>query len=119
MLKQYNVKWKKTGNKEGVKPIFKVICPICGNKMIKRNSTLEHETKGGSNFDTTIPYDHIKYKCIRCAFIAPFDIPYENEYWAKTLVRRNDQRLYCPPLKEWAEEDKQVAEQLKSLGYFD
>jgi len=119
VIKNFGSMWKKTHDAQGMSPKFDMKCPMCRNKMVLRNSLLEHETKGGSNFDTTLLYNHAKYKCIRCGFIAPFDVVFENDYWVEVLTARDNQRLYVPPLEEWASEDEQVAEQLKNMGYFD
>ena len=118
MLKQYEEHWEKTNDNRGIRPKFNK-CPMCGNKMVVRNSLLEYENKGDNNFDNTVLFDKVRLKCIRCAFIAPFCIIYENDYWAKVLSWRKNVRLYYPPAEEWASEDEQVAEQLRSMGYFD
>lgn len=111
--------WKKSNDKKGVEPLFEMKCPICGNKMILRNSSLVNEMKGASGHDETAIMIVPKYKCIRCAFVATFDIWIPNEYWSKVLSLRDNRVLYYPPIWEWEREDKEIEKQLKSMGYFD
>jgi len=111
--------WKKTNDKKGIEPTFEMRCPFCGNKMILRNSSMSDETKGATGHDNTVLLIIQRYKCIRCAFVANFDIWIPNEYWSKILTLRDNKTLYYPPIWEWENEDKEIEKQLKSMGYFD
>jgi len=67
---------------------------------------------------TNKPSNSLGFKCPECAWFVRFYVEDEPEYLKKILDLRNGANIFYPRYKEWAEEDKRIAEQLQALGYW-
>jgi len=94
--------------------------------MILRYSQLISK-KVGMKYAVTESTNQIAMKCWNCASWITFNINYEitgyseeseHKYLQKILKLRNNKTLYLPTTQEWKDENKEIARQLETLGYF-
>lgn len=114
------IKWIRTGDKQGIKPTFDVICPHCDSKMLLRNSELLILRTDRRGYSKVCPTLKVMYKCRPCAKVAWFyvDEPYvDNDYWNEVLKLRDNHPLWVPPEKLWSD-DAIIRQRLKDIGYW-
>ncbi len=115
-------KWNYTDDKVGVELKKPPVCPICSTEEDKAHMVMRWVKNEivykGSNYEPVEVAFKVAYKCPMCAWVAYFFVPCDHIYWTKILMIRKNVTLYYPPLEVWSSEDKKIAEQLESLGYF-
>jgi len=62
--------------------------------------------------------NHMEYKCPRCHKADKWFVPDDEDYLTELIEKKRDGiSLYIPPKKVWENENKEIKERLKVLGY--
>lgn len=59
----------------------------------------------------------VEFKCPRCSWVKRFYVDDSVDYLYDMLDVRGGISQFTPPIEEWKEESKEIAERLRILGY--
>jgi len=117
--------WIRDPGQVGHRPTRGIRCRLCrpfwrltGYKMILRNSNLMISKRQEGEAEYKCHINRLNYKCPNCDNVIGFIWPDETDYIQEVFKRRGDFPIYYPGISKWSEENKQIAERLKALGYF-
>jgi len=109
-------KWLRTDDVYAHSPTFPINCGHCGEKMMLRYT--EMVPSRGRSLRINEGVNNMAYKCPRCHVMYKFFIPEDTDYLLKIIEKYRDGfGLYLPPKEVWEQENKEIKERLKTLGY--